>query len=95
MFLVTDIKKILFAFALAIGFLSNAQVDSTMYNSKKHRTVRKTGDKCFKKGDFFGAASYYKKFLSNSDSLYSGENDGMPLRRAFLYVKYELSLIHI
>ena len=92
MFLVTDIKKILFVCAFAIVLFSNAQVDSTKYNSQKHRTVRKTGDNCFKKGDFFGAASYYKKFLSNSDSLYSGENDGMPLRRTFLYVKYEYKL---
>ena len=92
MFLVTDIKKILFVLAFAIGLLSNAQVDSTKYNSQKHRTVRKSGDNCFKKGDYFGATSYYKKFLSNSDTLYSGDNIGMPLRRAFLYVKYEYKL---
>ena len=92
MFLVTDIKKILFVLAFAIGLFSNAQVDSTKYNSQKHRTVRKSGDNCFKKGDYFGATSYYKKFLSNSDSLYSGDNVGMPLRRAFLYVKYEYKL---
>lgn len=101
MFLVIDIKKIVFLAAFFSGFClfgqtndeeSIAEVDSVKFNSNRHRTVRKTGDKSYKLGDIYGAAAYYNKFLRNSDSLYSGEDEIMPARIASLYVKYQYKL---
>lgn len=68
MFLVIDIKKIIFLAAISISLFTNAQVDEKIYNSKA-KVVRKAGNKAFKRSDFFGATAYYQKFLVEKDTL--------------------------
>ena len=68
MFLVIDIKKIIFFVAISIGLFTNAQVDEKIYNSKA-KVVRKAGNKAFNKGDFYGATAYYDKFLIEKDTV--------------------------
>ena len=90
MFLVIDIKKILFLLAITVSLFTNAQVDEEIYNSKT-KVIRKAGDKAFKKGDFFGATAYYKKFLHDNDSLI--QKGGMMAGRfQNLHVKYQFKL---
>lgn len=90
MFLVTDIKKILFFLAFSFSLVTNAQVDEVIYNSKT-KVIRKAGDKAFKKGDFFGASAYYKKFLKDNDSLIQ-KGGMMSGRYQNLHVKYQFKL---
>ncbi len=90
MFLVIDIKKILFFLAISISLFTNAQVDEEIYNSKT-KVIRKAGDKAFKKGDFFGATAYYKKVLKDNDSLIQ-KGGMMSGRYQNLHVKYQFQL---
>ena len=90
MFLVIDIKKFIIFLAVLTGFVTNAQVDEKIYNSKA-KVVRKAGDKAFKKGDFFGATAYYHKFLVENDTLL--QKKGMFVGRLQnLHVKYQYKL---
>lgn len=86
----TYIKRFIFLIALFCAFISNAQVDEGIYNSKT-KVIRKAGDKQFKKGDFFGASSYYKKFLKDNDSLIQ-KGGMMSGRYANLHIKYQYKL---
>lgn len=69
MFLVTDIRRILFIIPLlCLTFFGQAQVDDEIYNSKA-KVVKKGGDKSMENGDYYGAQWYYKRFLQINDSL--------------------------
>ena len=87
MFLVIDIKKILFLVAISFSLITNAQVDDDIYNSKT-KVIRKAGDKAYKKGDYYGATSYYKKFLKDNDSLVQ-KRSVMVKRLLNLHLKYQ------
>ena len=63
-----DIKKIIFFLAISSSLFINAQIDDKIYNSKA-KVIRKAGNKAFKKRDFYGAASYYDKFLIEKDTV--------------------------
>ena len=90
MFLVTDIKRVLFFLAIFFSLFTNAQVDEKIYNSKT-KVIRKAGDKAFKKGDFFGATAYYYKFLLDNDTLI--QKKGLFVGRLqSLHVKYQYKL---
>jgi len=65
---VIDIKKIIFFLAISSSLFINAQIDDKIYNSKA-KVIRKAGNKAFKKRDFYGAASYYDKFLIEKDTV--------------------------
>lgn len=90
MFLVIDIKKILFLLAISLSLFTNAQIDDEIYNSKT-KVIRKAGDKAYKNGDFFGATSYYKKFLKDNDSLVQ-KGGLLAGRYQNLHVKYQFKL---
>lgn len=90
MFLVIDIKKILFLVAISFSLITNAQVDDDIYNSKT-KVIRKAGDKAYKKGDYYGATSYYKKFLKDNDSLVQ-KRSVMVKRLLNLHLKYQFKL---
>ena len=68
MFLVIDIKKVIFFLAISISLFTNAQIDEKIYNSKP-KVIRKAGDKAYKNNDFFGATAYYYKFLIEKDTI--------------------------
>jgi len=65
---VIDIKKIIFFLAISSSLFINAQVDDKIYDSKA-KVIRKAGNKAFNKGDFYGAAEYYHKFLIEKDTV--------------------------
>tara|TARA_B100000674_G_scaffold78464_2_gene54541 strand:+ start:19550 stop:21700 length:2151 start_codon:yes stop_codon:yes gene_type:complete len=89
-FLVIDIKKIVFLVAVSLSLFTNAQVDEKIYNSKA-KVVRKAGDKAFNNGDFFGATAYYQKFLIENDTLI--QKHGIFVGRfQSLHVKYQYRL---
>ena len=90
MFLVIDIKRILFLWAIFFSLFISAQVDEDIYNSKT-KVIRKAGDKAFKKGDFFGASAYYHKFLIENDTLI--QRRGLfVFRFETLHVRYQYKL---
>lgn len=90
MFPVISIKKLSLILVLLYTTASFSQVDQETYNSK-NKVVKKAGDKSFKKGDYFGAVAYYKKFLHENDSLI--EKGGfLSFRYEGLKTKYQYKL---
>lgn len=65
MFRVTVYKYALGAMlVLACSFVGHSQVDKEIYNSKP-KYLKKAGKKSMKRGDYYGAIEYFKKYLES------------------------------